>query len=500
MSGLSKSGEAGAVVRADRIGPIHVLAIGVSRQTPSSNFSELSQCQNDAIAVRDCFLDYPQLFAESNKVTALSTKSATVSRGAIIGAVRDLASQAGPRNRILVFFSGHGHRINDKLYLVPEDAYDATDPSCMVEVEQLLQLLDNSQALQKILILDCCWSGPAITFEKGFEPAEISQKFLNDYLCRTKGVAVLSSSSDSQTSTAKSSDPRYSLFTYHLKAALSGAKEALDGNLLTLHSLFEYVSVRVKRESKANHKIQDPVLESKSSGVMVLGDFTPKLTQSPLALNESPVQTVNFSDSEGMLVKEVLTNIKKFTYSAEYLQNKVNDQLAEHFEEELGSAVARLKNNFDFPEDDVHVEGAAIRFPGGRYWLQYEADNSRSGRLIRYATFSETWFEDPGDMADVLKALELRPTELQFEMKDDINLKGVIPGIKAAGWTLTSQLEHKAEFSQGTFRLAIEGGTLTLRGFLPSELFGDSDSKQSKLVGSVLVLLGGRSNSGAKQP
>src|SRR4051812_38122114 len=47
------------------------------------------------------------------------------------------------------------------------------------------------------------------------------------------------------------------------------------------------------------------------------------------------------------------------------------------------------------------------------------------------------------------------------------NLKGVVPGIKAAGWTLTSQLEHKAEFSQGAFRLAIGGDTLTLRGSCP---------------------------------
>jgi hypothetical protein len=285
MADLMKHGPAAPIVRADSIGQIHVLTIGVSRQSASSNFSVLTQCENDAIAIRDCFLDYPQLFADTNKVMALTTMSTSVSRGAVIGAVRELATEAGPRNRILVFFSGHGHRINDKLYLVPEDAYDASDPSCMVEVEQLLGLLENSQATQKILILDCCWSGPAISFEKGFEPAEISQNFLNDYLSRTQGVVVLSSSSDSQTSTTKSPDPRYSLFTYHLKAALSGTLEALDNKFLTLHGLFQYVSVRVKRESKANHKTQDPVLESKSSGVILLGDFTPRLTQSPLALN-----------------------------------------------------------------------------------------------------------------------------------------------------------------------------------------------------------------------
>ncbi|MEO6812228.1 MAG: hypothetical protein ABI353_24230, partial [Isosphaeraceae bacterium] len=307
---------------------------------------------------------------------------------------------------------------------------------------------------------------------------------------RTKSVAFLSSSSDSQTSTARSSDLRYSLFTYHLKAALSGAVEALDGEFLTLHSLFQYVSVRVKRESKANHKIQAPVLQSKSPGVILLGDFTPRLTQSPLALNQSPVQSVNFSDSEGLRVKDVLTAIRKSTYSAEYLEGRVNDQLAEHFEEDLGRAVARLKNTFDFPEDDVYVDGAAIRFPGGRYWLEYVADDNRSGQLIRRVTFSETWFADAGEIADVLTTLELRPTKMQFEVKNPINLKAVVPGIKAAGWTLKSQLEHKVEFSQGAFQIAIEGDTLTFRGFVPSELFGHVDSKQSTLARCVLMLLG----------
>jgi hypothetical protein len=197
-----------------------------------------------------------------------------------------------------------------------------------------------------------------------------------------------------------------------------------------------------------------------------------------------------------MLVKDVLTEIRKFTYSAEYLQGRVNSQLAEYFEEDLGSAVATLKNNFDFPENDVYVEGAAIRFPGGRYWIQYEADDKKSGRLIRYATFENTWFDDPGEIADVLKALELSPTTVQFEMKNDLNLKGVIPGIRAMGWTLTSQLEHKAEFSQGAFRLAIENDTLTFHGFMPSEMFGNADSKQSKLAGGVLALLGSPKKTG----
>ena len=246
----------------------------------------------------------------------------------------------------------------------------------------------------------------------------------------------------------------------------------------------------MKRESKAFHDIQDPVLESKASGVILLGDFTPQLTQSPLALNQSPVDSVAFSDSQSMQVRDVLTNIRKWTYSEDYLANKVNEQLAEYFEDELGSAVARLKNDFEFPDDDVYVDDAAICFPGGRYWLEYVAEDKKFGKLFRHVTFSDTWFADSSEISDVLKALEISPAKVRLELKTPINLKGVVPGIRASGWTLTSQLENKVKFSQGGFHLTIEDGSLTFYGFSPSELFGDMDSKQSKLAGSVLMLVG----------
>ena len=84
MSDLVKSGGPRAVVKADHIGRLHVLTIGVSRQMPSSKFAPLPQCEDDALAIRDCLSDCPQLFAETDKITTLTTKGGEVSRGKII--------------------------------------------------------------------------------------------------------------------------------------------------------------------------------------------------------------------------------------------------------------------------------------------------------------------------------------------------------------------------------------------------------------------------------
>ena len=96
------------------------------------------------------------------------------------------------------------------------------------------------------------------------------------------------------------------------------------------------------------------------------------------------------------------------------------------------------------PEDDVAVEEAGIRLPGGRSGWNLKADDAKAGVLTRHRSFSEAWFSDPARIAAVLKALELTPAEMRCEMTSAIDLlKGVVSGLKAAGWTLTSQLPRE---------------------------------------------------------
>lgn len=480
MTELKKGGGMNSMDQEGRLGTIHVLTIGVSRQVDGSGFLPLSQCENDALAIRDCFLGYPQLCAETGKVSSLTTKSSSVSRGAILAAVKSLAARAGSENSLLFYFSGHGLSIGDQMYLVPEDAYDAEDPGCLVGFDQIFKFLDKSKAKQKFVIVDASW------FQS--DDAEITADLLFNYFGRTKGIIVLVSGVDCETLSKESPDPRFSLFTYHLKAALGGAKEALEGKHLTLNSLYKYVSARVIDEMGDEPSSRVPLLVNNSAKPIILGDFTPRLIESSLSLGKSPISSVQFVGSEALRVKDVLTAIRK-TYSAQYIASRVNETLAEHFQEDLGRAVARLKNNFDFPEDDVYAEGAGIRFPGGRYWLEYLPDTDKAGWLLEHVTFFSTWFSKPQNIADILETLDLRPSEIKMGLSTEITLKQIIPGMKANGWKLESQLEHKAEFSQGAYQLGLEIDSITFRGFQPAELLGQSETPQSKIAGGILNLL-----------
>jgi uncharacterized caspase-like protein len=92
-------------------------------------------------------------------------------------------------------------------------------------------------------------------------------------LClNSKGVVTLASSLSDQVSWTRSPS-ELSLFTHFLVQGLDGVQEALDDGLLTVQSLFEYVSVMVQRVAKSHHTAQQPSMSVDTSGLFVLADF-----------------------------------------------------------------------------------------------------------------------------------------------------------------------------------------------------------------------------------
>jgi hypothetical protein len=262
-----------ATAIADAIGFAHVLAVGVSEYKPSSNFGKLRQCVHDAMAVAGCFRNKPELHSSADKVHELTSAGADrPSRGNIIDQVQALATRASADDRIVFYFSGHGHRIKEQLYLVPEDAWVDDDPDALISLEAVYKRLLASQAKLKIIILDACNTGPNLS-ELKHPAAQWSEKFLGEYIRKTQGIVTLASSLADQPSSTKSPHPNLSLFTNFIVNALNGETEALDNGLLTIETLFAYVSAYVQRVSNSHHRPQQPAISMSSSGLIVLGNF-----------------------------------------------------------------------------------------------------------------------------------------------------------------------------------------------------------------------------------
>ncbi len=476
------------ITATEALGKLHVLAVGVSQQSKSSKFDPLKQCAFDAEAVARVFKTVPQLNADAARVRHLA--QVETSKGGLLGSLIELAESAEAGNRVLFFFSGHGVQLGGKLYLVPSDAWSASTPEALVAFDQVLEILNRSTARQKIVVLDACGSGPDTEGLK-FLPAEVSEKFLKEYLGTTTGTAVLASSLNSQASTTQSPNPKLSLFSHYFVEGLSGAPEALDGFFLTMESLFKYLSVKVRRTAKSFHRAQHPVLQQSASGSIVLGDFRAVVTSETFALDKAPVRELAFVEEGSLDVRDVLRSIKKWTYSQEYLERRVNENLGGYLGETLGRLAANVRRETGISAGELFVEGASLTFPGGAYSVEYRADDKKSGTTIHRVTFQEEWFGRGEEIAQMLKALELDPSEMVLELSGTVKPKRLIAGLEAHGWTVTSTLEDRVCASRDDYDIVVEPGTLTFTGFPPGDILGsETDRVKAKLAGGVLALLG----------
>jgi hypothetical protein len=477
-------------------GLARVLAVGVSTQMKASGFQSMKVCANDASSVRDRFADIQQLNADPDFcVKCVSDGKLPATRGHILGQLHELADAADSESRLIFFYSGHGVRLKyngkEEFFLVPEDAFSGTDVNALIPFSLVTEILSQSEAKQKLVVLDACFSGPEVKDLKAL-PAELSPKFMKEYLASTKGTGVLSSSGIGQESTAQSPNPKLSLFTHYFCEALSGEKQALDNGRLTLDSLYSYLSVAVLKTSKSYNKPQHPALRSAFTGTIILADFTVSLlVSSAIDLEEHPISAAYFSDDEPGKVIEVLTNIKKWTYSQEYLEEKVNDNLHEAFEERFGKYAAKLTEEAGIPFGEISVENGGVQFPDGGYSVTYEAEDKKSGRFRHVVTFGETWLGQPKRMIDVLDCFELRPTEIRLDLSGTRSLDSMIAGLKARGWKLESnKLPKEFTASSGRYGVVVRQSYIEFSGFHPEEILGsDSEPEKAALVSGILGLL-----------
>lgn len=470
------------------------LTVGVSEYLKATRLANLAACANDAMRVREAFLDTPQLNADAMRFWSVSDKTETKpTRNGLIGGLKELATLATSDDRLIFYYSGHGIRIGDLLYLVPSDAFSSDDPDALLSLERVKAILNESDARQKLIVLDCCFSGPDTTNFKAV-PAQISNNFLEKYLADTKGNAVLSSSANDQASWAKSPDSKLSLFTYYFLRALRGDPESLDQNKhLTLYSLHSFLSAHVDRRARSYHSRQRPGLEGKVDGDFLLGDFSAPLFEiESLALDTYPIRELSFFEAEHIQVKKLLTRMtgSPSRFSEDWLQKTANSEVGSYMEDTFGRLAARFAKELSFSLPEVTVEDNTLYFPDGSLTVTYQSDGKSSGTLEYEASFHGSWLAEPARLEDALLALEIRPTEMAFELNGKINLDRVKAGLPAAGWNITSHLPDRVSATKAGFTVTASATTISFTGFTPSELFSGESGAQVALVTGVLKLLG----------
>lgn len=123
----------------------------------------------------------------------------------------------------LFYFSGHGCKTNYDGYIVMPDYAPGSEGIPMTEI---LKIVNESKALNKIVILDCCYSG---TFGNGALSDNVTQI--------AEGVTILTASMEDQTARESGG---HGVFTNLLLEALLGGAANINGNI-TPGSIYSYI-------------------------------------------------------------------------------------------------------------------------------------------------------------------------------------------------------------------------------------------------------------------
>ncbi|MFE5819971.1 caspase family protein [Streptomyces sp. NPDC056479] len=164
-------------------------------------------------------------------------------------AIGDLYRDRRRDDLTLLYFTGHGLKDDDgRLYLATTNTRRGSLLFTSLPAEQIDQAMSGCMSRQKVLILDCCYSGafPAGRVAKADTDVHTLERF------QGRGRTVLTASDATQYS-FEDNQPHgaaaQSVFTRHLVAGLRDGSADLDGDGdITLDELYSYVHDRVVDE------------------------------------------------------------------------------------------------------------------------------------------------------------------------------------------------------------------------------------------------------------
>jgi acyl carrier protein len=225
------------------------LLIGINYDTNPA-VKTLDWCEADAASMKESLL---QNSWEEADLTTLYGSAAT--KSAIIGELTSMVAQAGQKDYILVYFSGHGTEIadangdeadGDDEALVPED-YVLGDGSTLIIDDELNAIFSSCKTAKGAFIVDSCFSGGLVN--RSMSATGYRVKYIEGAHPKGSGgggdltitcLPVMTASSQNEESVELDS-LKHGLFTYYLTQGLdTKLADKNNDKFITVRELFEY--------------------------------------------------------------------------------------------------------------------------------------------------------------------------------------------------------------------------------------------------------------------
>lgn len=131
------------------------------------------------------------LNVSNSKLLISDGKKVEATKANILEEIETISKSTSYDENIVIYFSGHGHRINDKNFIVPSDSISATEEE-LIEIKKIIEIIEKCNCRHKLVIIDACFSGVVDSGRKGI--GDYNFKNIKDYMEESRSLTLIASS------------------------------------------------------------------------------------------------------------------------------------------------------------------------------------------------------------------------------------------------------------------------------------------------------------------
>ncbi len=240
------------------------LLVGVDHYDDGQYYGDLKLCKKDVSALRDQLVTGGFEPERLHSITGGPGEEPT--RSNVLANLKSIADATEPDDLLLFYYSGHGDQAEGESYLVGQDGRHLVLSDTAIAVSRVKQILEDSPARAKVIILDACHSGADIG-SKG--PKPMTAEFINRVFEQAEGLAILASCKQGQLSYEWREAER-GVFTHYLLEALGGKADRDEKGFVTVQDASRHVTNGVKLWASQKKLSQTPTLEYRVAGDIIL--------------------------------------------------------------------------------------------------------------------------------------------------------------------------------------------------------------------------------------
>ena len=315
-------------------GKKYALVVGISHYEYLPPKQQLKYCHLDAQLLACCLADYS--FTPYDEVVVLTDDQAT--RRNILWNLKQIREKIGPSDTFMFFFSGHGLQDEQsEMVLFTHDTDPALISNDSIELRKMCDNILSLDSMQKIIILDCCYSGLGIESSKDVTWSWKGDDYssgISDVLMREltgQGLVMIVSAQEKERSW-ECDKYNQGYFTHHFVEGLKGAADQTGGNndgYVTADEVYNYVYYQVNQDVVADQGIsQRARMEKRGTGIFFLSKY--KELSTPDA--SSPIMQARLRLLQAQLEREQkeLERERRVREANEKLLRQLEEQNAKH--------------------------------------------------------------------------------------------------------------------------------------------------------------------------